>query len=492
MTKKIESGTNLPHSHRGVRTAWLLLILACFRIYAGDTRTRVLSLLTTQNYAAGAVGAALYDLEKDSLVFGLNADTHYIPASVSKLVSGAAAFERLRVTHRFPTKVYTSAPLDSDSGLVAGDLWIRGEGDPGFLAERLWLFVQHLRHKGLRRITGDVVLDDSFFDTRISGPGYAADASSRAYQAPVGALSASFNCVAVHVRPGSRPGSPVHVDVFPELDGIKLENTAKTVAPGKSSGIQVKTEKIDDRTGVLVFGSMSAGGKPRYIYRKVWQTWQNFGAALSAQFSRYDISVDGAVRHGTLPDSLAALPPLYTFDSRPLSEFVRHMFKYSSNFAAEMVFKSLSATDSTAGSWEKSSEVVTQWWKANQLPGSPTIRNGSGMGKANQLSPREVTGLLRHVWNHKDYLPEYLACLSTAGRDGTLDDRFSGSPLEGIVRAKTGTLNDYGASTLAGYVLLPHKTCAFAILVNSRKNPQYTHWTVQEKILEVLVESLGK
>jgi D-alanyl-D-alanine carboxypeptidase/D-alanyl-D-alanine-endopeptidase (penicillin-binding protein 4) len=110
------------------------------------------------------------------------------------------------------------------------------------------------------------------------------------------------------------------------------------------------------------------------------------------------------------------------------------------------------------------------------------------MGNQNRVSPRQVVSLLRHVWaNRKDYAPDYVASLSTAGADGTLKSRFKYSPLKHVVRAKTGTLNSYGVSTLAGYVFLPQQTYVFAILINDPGTSQYSHWTAQEKILEAVI-----
>ena len=109
------------------------------------------------------------------------------------------------------------------------------------------------------------------------------------------------------------------------------------------------------------------------------------------------------------------------------------------------------------------------------------------MGGDNRVSPANVIALLEYVWQQKRYKPEFIYALSIAGVDGTLEERFEKSHLKGIMRAKTGTLNDRGVSNLAGYIFLPKKTYAFAILVNFKEKSQVSHWSIQQKILETVV-----
>jgi D-alanyl-D-alanine carboxypeptidase/D-alanyl-D-alanine-endopeptidase (penicillin-binding protein 4) len=466
----------------------LLAVGYVLRPSAGSPEQDVLAALASRGYDSSKVGVLIKKLGSDSALVSLNADRQFNPASVAKLVTGAAAIALLGIDYHFTTRVYADGVLDRDSGTFTGNLYIRGGGDPGFLAERLWLFVQHLSHLGIRTVERDLVLDDCFFDSRIDGPGYGDDKSSRAYMAPTAALSASFNTVAVHVAPGSKVGSPVRIHPFPEISGVKIISTAKTTEAGSASAIQVKTERMDGKTAILVYGGMNIDAGPRYMYRKVWQTWENFGWVIQALFDECGIQLVGRIRRGCVPDSLAASEPLYTFVSEPLTEFVGHMFKFSSNFAAEMIFKTIAAvSDSAPGSWKRASEIVEKWWEKSGLPGKVVMKNGSGMGNGNRISPSQVVALLERAWEDKATAPDFVSALSVAGVDGTLEKRFEQSYLKGIVRAKTGTLNNYGVSNLAGFVLLHDETYVFAILINRSGSDQYRHWAAHQKVLETVV-----
>ncbi len=452
-----------------------------------DMQKSMENFVAGKKYNVSGVGIVFKEVGVQKPAVSINEDQLLNPASVAKLVTASAAFELLKSNYYFKTGIFIKGNFDPDSGIVSGDLYIRGGGDPGFTAERLWLLVQHLHHRGIKTVTGNLILDDFYFDTVLVGPGFDEDSNSRAYQPLISPLSASFNTLAIHVRSGAAAGSPVAIDIFPEIEGVAIQSSAKTVAAGTKGQLDVVTVPSKNGTSVVVRGSRQVNSKPSYIYRKIWQSWEMFGGAVMAQFNNAGIKVQGTTMHGRVPKELLG-KPFYEFESQPLNEFINHMFKYSSNFASEMIFKTLSSQDSQPGSWERSSEMVKDWWKKNNLPGEPIIRNGSGMGNTNRISAGQIVGVLDHVWSQKTYLPEYLAALSVSGIDGTLKSRFKNSPLRGLIRGKTGTLNSYSVSTLAGYMLLPHSTWAFAILCNKAGNGQYDNWVTQEAIAEKFYE----
>jgi D-alanyl-D-alanine carboxypeptidase/D-alanyl-D-alanine-endopeptidase (penicillin-binding protein 4) len=475
----------------GCRRVLLCIILLLIASVSGQITQSSLSdsinaLLTARGYKDKTAGIIIKDLSNDSILAGINADRRFNPASVSKLITASAGISLLGNGYRFMTLVYADGPFSRDSGILHGDLIIRGGGDPGFTAERLWLLVRHLSNAGIKEISRDLVLDDGFFDDVMTGPGFNEDNSSRAYEAPAAALSASFNTVAVNVLPGSAPGSPAQVHILPGIAGMKIINTAVTAGAGKPAAIQARTEKVNGRTALYVSGSIGADAQSKYTYCKIWETWENFGGAIQELFNETGIRFSGKVRHGAVPDSVFGAAPFYMQESQPLFETIKPMFKVSSNFAAEMLFKTIAAEKAGApGSWTAGSRIVEKWWVDSGYPGVITVQNGSGMGNGNRISPAQIAFLLQKVWNNKIIMPDFLSALPAAGVDGTLEKRFAGSHLTGKVRAKTGTLNNYGVSSLAGYVLLDNRTCVFAILFNGAGADQFRHWETQQKILEM-------
>jgi len=471
----------------------------------GSLQAAVDGLIKSRKYNPAGLGVVVKDLSNDSVVVAVNADMPMNPASVQKLITGAAAFELLGPTYTFATRIYIDGPFQADSGIADGNLYIRGVGEPGINPEKMWLIVQHLRHRGLRKVTGNIIIDDYFFDETTLGPGFSED-ESRSYQSLISALPVSYSSFAVHHRPGHQVGSPVYVDIFPKVDGVKINSTATTVA-GAKGHIDVTTSLQNGITQVNVRGTMGIEEPPGYAYRRMWQSWESFGGAFRAQCADNGIKVAGKTVRQRVPDTLAAKAPFYLYGGDPLTEFVQHMFKWSSNFIAEMLFKTMGAEKmGDPGTWPKGAAAVTAWWEHRGLPGRPQIINGSGMGgeraslaqgaaaddssgapmpkNDNRVSPAQIVELLAYVSRQKNYFPDYVASLSSAGVDGTLRSRFQRSKLKGLVRAKTGTLNSVKVSTLAGYMFVEGKTYAFAVFCKNVGPNQYDNWIMQEQILE--------
>jgi serine-type D-Ala-D-Ala carboxypeptidase/endopeptidase (penicillin-binding protein 4) len=301
----------------------------------------------------------------------------------------------------------------------------------------------------------------------------------------VGALSTNFNSVEVHMAASGTAGMPVRVRVFPPQAGITIRNVARTVAAGESRrGVAARTEARLEGTAVVVEGEMAVGADARVAYRKLWETTSGFGRTLAALFDECGIRVGGVMREGRVPDSIAGREPFCRFESLPLASYVGYLFKYSNNITAEMLLRTMGAERKGVGSWDSGAAVIREWWREQNLPGELRLVNGSGMGSANRLSAAQVVALLEYAHSRKHYFPDYLAALSNAGIDGTLADRFKRSPLKGLVRAKTGTLNSQGVSSLAGYAFKGDSLWVFAIMVNDKTHGQFDHWVLQEKLLE--------
>jgi D-alanyl-D-alanine carboxypeptidase/D-alanyl-D-alanine-endopeptidase (penicillin-binding protein 4) len=433
----------------------------------------------------------LRSIDRDSTIVAINADTLLNPASLSKLTTAAMAFDKLGAAFTYKTPVFSDYAYSADTGVCHGNLYIKGSGDPSIVVERMWIFVQYLyRFCGLRVITGDVVLDDSFFDTVSVGPCFEEDGdASNPYAAPVNALSANFNTVELCERPGGCAEDPVRVDVFPKLPTIDIVVKAKTAPHRKTAAIAISSERVGEQTRFLVSGALARDAEACRVIRKVHQTWDHFGAIFKLFLDENKIMLAGRVRRGPVPESVQSGKPLYVWESPPLWQVINDMMKYSTNFYAEMLFKLFSATrDSGTGSWEKSASLSQAWWKEKGLPGNPIIKNGSGMGNCNRYSANQLCALLSYMWRQKQSLPEWLSSFPTGGVDGTLRSRFKDSRLRGLIRGKTGTLNDFGVYTIAGYVLMPRATYSFAILFNNTASKYpYQHWAMQQKIMELIV-----
>ncbi|HTP24772.1 MAG TPA: D-alanyl-D-alanine carboxypeptidase/D-alanyl-D-alanine-endopeptidase [Anaeromyxobacteraceae bacterium] len=405
-------------------------------------------------------GIAVASLDSGQILYARDPDALLNPASNVKLFTSAAALALLGPEYRFETEVLID-PLPSAT--TARTLYVRGKGDPVFVTERLWALAGDIAHRGLKTVKGDLVVDDSFFDSEHEGPGYDQERGDRSYLAPVGALSLNFNTIAIHVGPGSHTGDRARVEVEPPSDYVEIVNRTRTVRPGSRRRVKPSSQPLgSDRQRVLVEGRLPLGSRDQILYRKIDDPAAYFGNTLKQLLELRGVRVVGSVRRATVPPSAK---PYAVAESPPLGEIVRRLEKNSNNFMAEQLIKVMGADKKgPPGTWPKGVAAVEDFLADIGIArGSYLMKNGSGLNDTNRFSAKQFVILLREMWRRFPLMGDFLASLPIAGRDGTVRWRMGGT--EGRVRAKTGTL--MGVTSLSGYVeTAGHDRLVFSILVN--------------------------
>lgn len=172
-------------------------------------------------------GILVKSLDRNEILYEVDSRKALIPASNIKLLTTYTALKELGLHYQFKTYFYTNRYLKK-GGIE--DLFVRGQGDPHLVIERLWRMAGDLRARGIQSIHGDIVIDGSFFDDRLYPPGWPQNPSSEAYYAPNAAFAVNFNTVTVYVWPGTKPGKIPKVFIDPNIDYLKLENQARTIS----------------------------------------------------------------------------------------------------------------------------------------------------------------------------------------------------------------------------------------------------------------------
>jgi len=450
-----------------------LLALALAASPHAELRAALAKAAASPALAGARVGVFVKSLDTGEVIFARSPDELLNPASNVKLFTAAAALSRLGPEYRFETEFLTAPGANG-----ARTLYVRGKGDPTFVAERLWAVAGELSGLGLERVA-EVVVDDSFFDGVREGPGFDQEVGDRAYLAPAGAVSLDFNTVAVRVSPGPRAGAPVRIRTEPPGDFIEVENRAVTGGPRARRRVKVSSSPgTNGHQRVAVIGQVPLGGRSQVIWRRVDDPPLHFGFTLRRLLEQRGVKVAGPVRRGTVPDPAALL--LVT-ESEPLSLVVRRLQKHSNNFVAEQILKTLGAEARGApGSWPKGIAAVEDFLAGAGIPrGSYLMKNGSGLNDANRFSARQTVQLLEEMWRRFPLSAEFVSALPVAGRDGTIRWRMEGTPAAGRLRAKTGTLE--GVTSLSGYVeAAGGDRLAFAVLVNDHNGQARTVRAVDE------------
>lgn len=445
-----------------------------------DVTTAVQKMVGDERLQDAQIGVAVLDIGTNKLLGASNEHVPLNPASNAKLFTAAAALALVHGDHKYET-VLLGAAHDQE---VTGNLVLRGHGDPSLTSADLFDMAADLKGQGIRRITGDIVVDQRNFDEQTTPPAFEQKPSEwAAFRAPVSAVAVDENTLTLTVRPGA-PGEPAHSSFDPP-GFVDVEGNVMTGDDGADT-VGLELGGSGQRMHAKLSGKIGSDSRYARYSRRVEDPTLLAGYALKSALEEVGIKVQGDVKSG--PGKATSV--LVKHQSRPLSDLLYELGKQSDNFYAEMVFKSISGE--VKGRPAKSSDsatLVTQWLgKVGAMDNGVVIKNGSGLYDANRVTPYSVVELLRAAWLDPGIQPEYVSQLAIGGVDGTLHKRFHDLRLRRVVRAKTGTLDDVAA--LSGYVMTgPGRTpIAFSIVVNKANGKVGEARAAMDRMVERLVD----
>jgi D-alanyl-D-alanine carboxypeptidase/D-alanyl-D-alanine-endopeptidase (penicillin-binding protein 4) len=368
------------------------------------------------------------------------------PASIMKLVTTYAALDLLGPAFTWTTPVYIDGPVNN--GVLTGNLYIRGQGDPKLVIERLWLLLRRVQGFGIQSINGDIVLDRSAFEVPESNPAAFDGESLRPYNAAPDALLINFKSVVMTFVPNPA-AQTAQVSYAPMLAGVTAQAKVP-LTPGDCNDWRAGLGGEFSDPARIAF----TGGYPAACGEKVWPVAypqpRNYAArAISGVWAEMGGHLKGTVREGRVP---AELQPVFETSSPPLAEVIRDINKYSNNVMAQQLFLTLGLQQKQRGDLESARATVRQWWSERIGTGAgespPTLDNGSGLSRNERITAAGLAKMLQVAW-HSPWMPELAASLPITGMDGTLRKRalLGGAS---VAHLKTGTLRD--AAGVAGYV----------------------------------------
>ena len=369
------------------------------------------------------------------------------PASVMKLVTTYAGLDLLGPAYAWTTPVYADGAVRG--GVLEGNLYIQGRGDPKLVVERLWLLLRRVQAQGIQRINGDIVLDRSAFDTGEPDPGAFDGRPLKSYNAGADALLVNYKSVVLRFVPDAG-AQLARVSMEPPLAGVALQST---VPLGNSGGNGCGDWRTQLRADYQATQFQFAGSFPAACGEASWALAypepRSFGArAIAGLWGEMGGQLTGVVRDGRVP---AGLTPAFEVQSPPLAEVVRDINKFSNNVMADQLFLTLGLTQRRRGDFASARAALRQWWteRIGTGEGLPAFDNGSGLSLDGRISAAGLGRMLQVAWR-SPVMPELVASLPLVGVDGTLRRRQLRSGA--AAHLKSGTMPEYGVSGLAGYV----------------------------------------
>lgn len=413
------------------------------------------------------VGVVVRDPVTDRTLYSRSADERMVPASNAKLLTSVAALNTLGPNHRFRTSALAAAPVRG--GVLRGDLYLRGTGDPTMLAEDYDDLAGELAESGISEVRGELVADDSWFDDAGLGNGWMAVDEPYYYAAPISALTVAPNIdydagtVIVRAAP-TVAGESVGVRSRPRTDAVTIVNRAVTAPEGTESDLSV--HRLHGSNRVLVSGRLAEDADPVRAFSSVADPTAYAADVFRRALARHGIEVRG-VRQDDTADGARTLAE---HRSMPLGELLVPFLKLSNNGHAEVLIKSMGRESLGRGSWKAGLKVLdSRMAELGIDPRTYRMADGSGLSTMDVLTANQLVRLLDEA-RSEPWFEKWHSALPIAGErermvGGTLRGRMNGTIAQGKVHAKTGSMT--GVSALSGYVRNARgRRLVFAVLFN--------------------------
>jgi len=464
-------------------TFLVLVLLSSSQIVFSNSNSeyyhKILQSIPKEALSNGRLGVVVKSLTTDELIFQYNPDKLFVPASNVKVLTSVTALSILKPDYRFKTVFYSGG--DVTQGVIHGGLYIKGYGDPTLSTQHLETIAEEFKSLGVKEIKGGIIVDDSYFDNIRYGKGWKEKWKGDVFSPPISALSLNYNTFYIKVYP-SKPGRIPIVALEPKGTNVNVINKAITT----NKGGRLTAVWLEGGKTIKLDGSISRR-TPSYTLEITTRNPTLYaGSAFKRILDDAGIRVEGYVTVGVVPDWAGVL---YTHFSDPLYLIIAEFNKNSVNIIGENIVKTLGATIiGEPGTWEKGTQVVSNFLHEIGIKDSFEIFDGSGLSLLNRVSPNAITDVLEYAYNNQVISLKFLNSLSIGGVDGTLKKRFRRSAVEGRVMAKTGHLSNVNA--LSGYLFTKSgDVLVFSILANGLGSKATSF---QNSLLGELVDCCGR
>jgi D-alanyl-D-alanine carboxypeptidase/D-alanyl-D-alanine-endopeptidase (penicillin-binding protein 4) len=447
-----------------------------------ELQTRLFEYVSQPKFDAGLFGVKIVSLDSGKTIFEHNANKLFSPASNCKLYTVALALDQLGGDYRIKTSLYSAARPDR-FGKLKGDFIVYGRGDPTInerlhsndVFQALEPLVAVLTNAGVKRISGDLIGDESFFRGPPYGSGWDCEDLQFYYGAEVSALTVNDNILKLSVKSGAQVGAPCKLSLLPATSYLILSNRTHTVPAGEKR--EVPFYRPLGENVVYVSGQLPLDDKGYTNEVTLHNPAGLFISYFKQALAKQGIKVDGKLRtmnwldRQVSPLDLRKMVELGSVSSLPMRDLAREIHKPSQNLYTDLLLAHLGAlAQATNGLTGKTSEesgigqLNAFLLRAGIKGGDVHFEEGSGLSRNNLATPNASVALLRFMSRHAE-AAAYRDSLPIAGVDGSLRNRMKNTVAAGNVHAKTGTLR--WANSLSGYVTTAAgEHLAFSIMLN--------------------------
>jgi D-alanyl-D-alanine carboxypeptidase/D-alanyl-D-alanine-endopeptidase (penicillin-binding protein 4) len=432
--------------------------------------------------------------KKDSTVTEYNSNASVVPASTMKIVTTAAALSMLGSDFVFETQLQYDGVLDSAKGLLKGNLYIVGSGDPSLESEYFktkkdtlttvekWALV--LKSKGIKKIEGAIIGDASIFDDNIVPSQWIWADMGNYFGAGACGLTYHDNKYTVSLRSGAN-GSPTSINkIQPEIEGMQIINTVK--AGGTDDNAFIYGSPYSNYR--MAQGTIPANKNNFEVEGSIPDPALFCAQALEQALKNININItQKATTVRQLKESdkevITTRKVLYRHYSPTLDKIVYWTNLKSLNLYAEHLLKYIAYKKNGIGREDEGTEIVTAFWKNKGVDVSGFFMNdGCGLARANVITTKTETQILRLMVKDKNFNAFYDS-FPVAGKSGSLGNLCEGTCAENNLRAKSGYITR--ARGYAGYVKSKKgELLCFSVIAN---NYECTPTEMKKKLEKILI-----
>jgi serine-type D-Ala-D-Ala carboxypeptidase/endopeptidase (penicillin-binding protein 4) len=471
--------------------ALALLVFGLFsNSFASSAESILLSkkideLLKEDNFAQDLnIGILVQDAKTKEIFYKRNADRYFMPASNEKLFTAFTALHFLGANFNYKTNLFIDK-TKIKNGILDDNAYWQFTGDPSLTIDQLESLINSLVQLGVKKIAGQIVIDDTAFDNVAKSPGTAWDDQDFCWGSPISALIINRNCVSAKLIP-TKINQPARLELPPNPQSMRFAN--QVVTESANTNCVIKVERIKDST-YKISGCIKKNESKKTIEMAVQHPRRNMQLVLAYLFKKNNIEIKQKFEFKKLT---LTSQPYVSHTSLPLSMLITTMLKDSDNSIADAIFKTIgSIYTHDQGSFTNGNKAVREILFTTMQLDIPktTIIDGSGVSRYNFLTPQQIVTLLQKIYSSpmaKNFLP----ALAISGTDGTLKDRMKEPLTLGKIYAKTGS--ETAVSSLSGYLETTNtkRILIFSIMINGFIDSPNKYKLLEDKICQLLVKSL--
>lgn len=418
------------------------------------------------------------------VVASLNAHKTRTPASVIKVLTTYSALLKFGFNYRIQTRFYTKGRISG--GVLYGDLYVKGYGDPTLGNDDLEKISSYIRAEGINKITGNIVIDRSFFKVGSRNNSGFDQHLYSPYNAMPDAMMFNERVSTVSVTPKKNDVRKKNID--PSYKVVNKLQRVNKPCKGRYSWPSVKIDNSQTIPEFILKGKISKRCGKRDIRKVITKPYHTFYYALKEQLRKDGVKVAGSM---TLREVPKDAEELFSYNSDSLEKIISKTSKKSNNLYARHLLLYLGAKVYGApATLQKGRDAITTILRNKGALGNGVLRidNGSGLSRVSKMNAKLLADMLDNAYDR--YGQRWMDTLSIAGVDGTIKRRFRHTTVKNRAWMKTGTLKR--VKNIGGYVKnKAGKYYTVVVLVNSSK-AKYRGAKLQNEIMKWLVGSRVK